>query len=159
MKKIKSIITGILSGAVFFMAIQVGVAQDNKMEVKSSVEAKALGETLEKLNAEWASTKVQNASEKTEAMKESAMKPVKRFAMKWFPLTSGDPTDENDALNKDYYGPGQEGEPCDGEGTYCGVYAEEDFNGKPILNSGTPAHTAISNFFDGNPSALVSERN
>jgi|SRR5690606_31214503 len=29
MKKIKSIITGILSGAVFFIAIQVGVAQEN----------------------------------------------------------------------------------------------------------------------------------
>lgn len=45
MKKIKSIITGILSGAVFFLAMQIGVAQEKavasageKVEVKVSTE-------------------------------------------------------------------------------------------------------------------------
>ncbi len=56
MKKIKSIITGILSGAVFFMAMQAGVAQeatkasDDKVEVKASPEAMALAGTVAKLN-------------------------------------------------------------------------------------------------------------
>lgn len=58
MKKTKRIITGILSGAVFFMAVQVGVAKETaveapiaeKTEMLKSVEALALGKTVEELN-------------------------------------------------------------------------------------------------------------
>lgn len=57
MKKIKNIITGVLSGAVFFIAMQVGVAHEqvgtpvDKVEVKESVEAWVLAHTLATLNA------------------------------------------------------------------------------------------------------------
>ncbi|GGC47831.1 hypothetical protein GCM10011386_44960 [Parapedobacter defluvii] len=57
MKKMKNIITGVLSGAVLFMAIQVGVAHEktkdfvNKLEIKQSTEAWELARTVAMLQA------------------------------------------------------------------------------------------------------------
>lgn len=64
MKKIKNIISGILTVAVFFMAVQVGVAQEKvqpssdnvevkeSVEVKGSVDAMVLNATVQKLGLE-----------------------------------------------------------------------------------------------------------
>lgn len=58
MKNLNRIITGLLSGAVLFMAIQIGVAKETavennnteKTEMIPSVEAVALGKTVAELN-------------------------------------------------------------------------------------------------------------
>lgn len=80
MVHLKNIITGILSGAVFFMAVQVGVAQEktqtssDNVEVKESVEAKALSETVQKLNVEWAQSNDSKNPAKIAVMKEPVLK-------------------------------------------------------------------------------------
>jgi len=81
MEKIKSIITGVLSGAVFFMAIQVGVAQEkvvasatDKVEL-ASVEANVLAGTVQKMNTYFAQNKVNSHTDVV--MKEPAVKEAK----------------------------------------------------------------------------------
>ncbi len=59
MEKIKNIITGILSVAVFFMAVQVGVAQEkvqvsnDKTEVAELVAANTLAGPVENMDLYW----------------------------------------------------------------------------------------------------------
>lgn len=81
MVQLKNIITRVLSGAVFFMAIQVGVAQEkaaasatDKVEV-ASVEANVLAGTVQKMNTYFAQNKVNSHADVV--MKEPAVKETK----------------------------------------------------------------------------------
>ncbi len=74
MVHLKNIIKGILAGAVFFMAVQVSVAQEkvvaaDDVELNESIEAKILATTVQKVNSEFAKKQEETNVEKIQVMK------------------------------------------------------------------------------------------
>lgn len=88
MRNLKSIITGILSGAVFFMAVQVGVAQEILASDKGNVAAKDLAGlavfagTVKQLSAEWARDKMLLNNKKIEVAKAPIDRKIESDAIK-----------------------------------------------------------------------------
>jgi len=105
MKKIKSIITGVLSGVVLFMAVQIGAAQEKvasfmeKVTAMESIGAKALAATAQNLNTEWVQNKVQ-----IEVMKEPVVKNgISALDNVWYKYTGPTSMPAYDPNNASFY--------------------------------------------------------
>lgn len=138
MEKIKNIITGILSVAVFFMAVQVGVAQEkvvvsDKVEVKTSVgerhlkgtENFAVSDTHEKILIE----------KKSFSEIRKSMDDPRAFTLS----LTGEIDDQNSWTQADV-------EMCEGDEELCGItFDAEVYN----LEDGKPSQSLL-NFVEAN---------